>query len=316
MNEEEREFFEKMGIEFTRVIAEGGFGVIYLVFHTKYQQHFALKKIPEDRFKEEEIECLKTLDNPNIINLYNYYRFQGYVYLLMEYCPFDLYHFLKKNPEISIEQLRKYCYDILLSIKACHDHNIAHNDIKPSNFLVDKYGRIKVCDFSLSSVYEDSKCKSTYKGTMLFMAPELFHHKDYNPLKADIWALGVTFFYMATQQYPFYATDRNVLKKIVETGVYSYFNIENQDLCHIIGRCLCVDPENRASVDELLSLPFFDPLVSRRMHKKAAGIKVTQSQNSIIVKPITSLRGKIHDRSSLIPFKMRTVKGFFMDNRK
>lgn len=316
MDDQERDFFDKQSIEFARVIAEGGFGVIYLVYHSVYDQHFALKKVPEDRFKEDEVECLKQLDQPNIISLYNTYKFQNYVYLLMEYCPYDLYHLLKKSPDTPIETLGKYCHDILMAIKACHDHNIAHNDIKPSNLLIDKYGRIKICDFGLTSVYDDMKCKSTYKGTMLFKAPELFRKQDYNPMKADIWAIGVTFYYMVTQTYPFYANDRTVLKKIVETGVYAVGAVPYPSFIQVISRCLVVDPESRATVDELLALPFFQPYKAQKMQKKSVSIKVTQSQNSVIIKPILAMRNKMQDRASLKPFKMKTGKAFFMGTAK
>lgn len=312
MNESERIFFDQQGIIFTRVIAEGGFGVICLVYHSVYEQHFVLKKVPQERFKESEIECLKQLDQPNIINLYNTYSFEGYIYMLMEYCPYDLYQFLKKNPEIPIERLSKYCYDILIAIKACHDHKIAHNDIKPSNFLIDKYGRIKVCDFGLSAIFEDDvQCKSTRKGTSLFMAPELFKHEEYNPMKADVWAIGVTFYYMATQNYPFYHQDRNTLRKLIEAGVYPYYSVSNQQFCQVIGRCLVVDPEERATVDELLDLPFFRSFTIQNMHKNSVNLRITQSYNTTIVKPTLKTRNKLPNRASLLPYRANVTDPHF-----
>ena len=93
------------------------------MFSIQYQTYFALKKIPEQRFNQAEIDCLTNLDHPNTINLYNCYKFDSYVYMLMEYCPNDLQTLLKDDIEIDEEVMRKYCHDILVAIKACHDHN-------------------------------------------------------------------------------------------------------------------------------------------------------------------------------------------------
>lgn len=194
----ESEFFKELGITFDKVIGEGGYGILYLVYHEQYKSYFAMKKIPEKRFNQAEIDCLKNIDHPNIVSLYKYYFFNGFVYLLMEYCPVDLSMILQKQSELDEEILRKYVHDILLAIKACHDRCIAHSDIKPSNFLIDKYGRIKVCDFCFSDVYENCSCQM-YCGTLLFIAPEVLKKQEYNPMKADIWALGVTLYYMATK---------------------------------------------------------------------------------------------------------------------
>lgn len=285
MHERESEFFMKEGLICNGIIAEGGFGVVYNVYSIKYQTYFALKKIPEQRFNEAEIECMKHIDHPNTCNLYNYYRFNGFVYMLLEHCNKDLYNVIKTEGELDEEILQKYCYEILMAIKACHDKNIAHSDIKPSNFLVDKYGRLKVCDFGLASFFgEENSLSQSFKGTILFMAPEVLNKKEYNPIKADIWSIGVTFFFMATNSYPFDAKDKVTLMALMNSGIYHTHDIKNRNLRRVIEACLRLNPEQRASIEELLKMPYFDSY-RRNCFKLATNTKASQSVRHLIVTP-------------------------------
>lgn len=306
MDEKELAYFENVGILYQNVIAQGGFGTIFLVFSVQYQQYFALKKIPEQRFNESEIECLMNLDHPNTIMLYKCFRFDGYVYMLMEYCPKDLATILSNDEPLEEDLIRKYCYDILIAIKACHDKNIAHGDIKPSNFLIDKYGRIKVCDFGLSTIHQDIPMSSSYKGTFYFMCPELIQKKIYNPLKSDIWAIGVTFYFIATRRYPFYSSNPQVLMNVIEAGVYPAFKVKNILLRNVISRCLEVNPEKRATIQELLKMKYFDPITTRKLVKNRR-CSATMS-HELFVQPICrSLNSKL-ERNSLVPFRSSIVR--------
>lgn len=137
MNEREADFFIKLGFKILKVIGRGSFGVIYYVHSMQYNMNFALKKIPISEFKEDEIECMNIIDSPRIVRLYQYFKFEQSIYLLMEYCPKDLMRATKKKLAPGI--LSRYIYEMLICLKICHDNGVAHNDIKPSNFLIDQY---------------------------------------------------------------------------------------------------------------------------------------------------------------------------------
>lgn len=256
MDSDEIAFLEQNGIIINDVIAQGGFGVIYYVYSTKYKTNFALKKIPQTRFVQEEFECLQKIDESNVVSLYQFLKFKDSIYVLMEYCPFDLERLFKIRPKLNDHDLYDYIKQIVLAVKTCHDRRIAHCDIKPSNFMVDKYGRVKLGDFGLATFLDGTNCK-VYKGTKLFMAPEIFCKKTYNPIMADIWALGVSIYFMATHTYPFFGNDNIELCKMIVSGIYSDGFIEDNLLRHLISRCLEVNPEKRATIDELLSMPYF-----------------------------------------------------------
>lgn len=258
MNQAELSFFESQGISYNGIIAQGGYGVVYEVYSSKYKSNFALKKIPQQAFSDSEIECLKAIDDPRIVRLYQTYNFNNYIYLLMEYCSNDLDKMFKHKRISSEDELYRYVYDTILAVKACHDRNIAHSDIKPANFLVDQYGRIKISDFGLSSCYAGEHKCCIFKGTKLFMAPEIFSKKEYDPYKADMWSLGVTIYYIATHHYPFVDKDVNKIQEYIINGDYNKERIKDPLLAEVIQACLEKNPVIRVSIDEILRLPYFN----------------------------------------------------------
>lgn len=309
---DEQKFFENKGIEIIRVIAEGGYGTVYLVFHAQFQTYFALKKIPQNRFKEAEIECLKKLDQTNIINLYEIYKFSAFVYLLMEYCPTDLTNVLQQG-ELNEDQLCKYCHDILLAIKSCHDNKIAHNDIKPSNFLIDKYGRLKAADFGLSSLHTFNKTSNSFTGTTMFMAPEILERKEFDPFKSDIWAIGVTFYYLATQGYPFTTNEKDILLKQIQNGRLPLYNIDNTKLQKIVKWCLSYDPENRPTVDQLLETSYFSKYHVKQSSRVGL-ISSHQSHGILIFRPSITNKNRLRSRNSATLMKSMTAGSIIVES--
>lgn len=288
MEQDEHKFFLSQGIQFKRLIAKGGFGVVFLVYSNQYQNNFALKKIPGNLFNQSELDCLIAIDDHSIVSLYNYYKYGKFVYLLMEYCPLDLASVIKSQSKISSVDRLRYIHDMVLSLKACHDRNIAHSDIKPSNFFVDQYGRVKIGDFGFSSIYRENPSSMQFRGTRLFMAPELFYSHPYNPLTADIWALGVTIYLLVTGKYPFYSNDSDNLVRLITIGFYSTKEIDDKNLQDLIARCLQTNTNSRATVTELLLHPYFNPFNTQPV-KKPMPIPMSKSLRSISTNPVLPL---------------------------
>lgn len=249
-------FLTSLGFTDVSFIAQGGYGSIWKVFSPSYNRQFAIKKVPLEMFKEEELDCFKIIDDTRIVNLYKFYKYDNFIYLVMEYCPYDLEIYLKNQHELSTHELARFMHDMLAAVKACHDRNIAHCNIKPSNFLIDEYGRIKICNFGLSTIMKDEYKSKTFGGTKLFMPPEIVSKREFNPFAADVWSLGVTFYFMASHQYPFFSTNSEYLFEKIVRGIYETDVIENAQLKVLIAKCLETDPSCRATVDELLKMPF------------------------------------------------------------
>ena len=175
----------------------------------------------------------------------------------MEYCPDDLENYIKNHPVVSEAIIYKHIQGVVTSIKACHDRHIAHRDIKPSNFLIDKYNRIKISDFGLSRKFDTNSTCNDSKGTPLFMAPEIIQQKEHNPMQSDIWALGITLYFLITGDFPFYSNSKDQLNYIIERGQYSSQKITDPLIKQIISRCLTIDATKRPTIDQILEMPYF-----------------------------------------------------------
>ncbi len=83
---------------------------------------------------------------------------------------------------------------------------VIHRDIKPENLLVDDSDRVKISDFGVSLILENGADEiSSTAGSNYFFSPEICAGDAYKGKKSDIWALGVTLYFLVFKRYPFNA---------------------------------------------------------------------------------------------------------------
>lgn len=279
MNQTELQYFESVGYSFVREIAQGGYGVVYEMYSEKFKSSYALKKIPQNTFKQCELDCLMSIDDPFIVRLYQIFKLEDFIYMVFEYCPNDLNKLFMNSRNMTDDEVRKYAYDVCLAIKSIHKRNIAHNDIKPANFFIDNYGRVKIGDFGLSTLHSCvTSCKHA-KGTRLYMAPEIYVLKEYDPMKADIWSLGVTLYFFATKTVPFNAPDLNKLQQVVNIGLFPKDKVRDKLLLNVICECFEKNPAKRPTIDEILKNPYFAPLQKNEQNQMQSGAQKLTSKN-------------------------------------
>merc|ERR1719210_1197331 len=95
----------------------------------------------------------------------------------------------------------------LRALAFMHAQRYIHRDLKPQNIMLmdSDSNSIKVIDFGLAELFTgDQKVTDTFGGTLLYMAPEVFHLKLTR--KTDIWSAGVILYNLITGEYPFIAT--------------------------------------------------------------------------------------------------------------
>ncbi|XP_070270307.1 serine/threonine-protein kinase MARK2-like [Myotis yumanensis] len=168
-------------------IGRGSFGEVRLARHLLTNRKVAVKIVncedPADM--AEEIYCLKELNHPNIIKLFEVVNTNNQVYMFMEYAySGTLYQHLKRWGPLSEEAARAPFRQLLSAVHYCHQKHIVHRDIKPEN-LLDMGLNIKLADFGLSAVFMDEKL--TFCGTPNYKAPELFRLELYEGPKVDVW---------------------------------------------------------------------------------------------------------------------------------
>ena len=91
--------------------------------------------------------------------------------------------------------MRRYFIDILKALYYCHEiAKVAHRNIKPSNIVLNQHGQAVLIDFEISKLVRD---QSNY------IAPELQEKTSKIDFKkVDVWAMGITFFYLITGNFP------------------------------------------------------------------------------------------------------------------
>ena len=199
-------------------INSGGFGTVYKAHREPDGKTVAVKTLPTDFVDlrsilsfQKELQQSLVIKSKHVIKYY--YVNDGNMqpsyppYIVMEYADggtlFDLLTKQRQKDEMfSNDEIYSICRQLAYGMKdinAC----LTHRDIKPQNVLL-KGGVLKITDFGLSKLVDDSTKSQTFKGggTAPYMAPEVWNY-DKNTMQIDIYAMGIVFYEVATLQYPY-----------------------------------------------------------------------------------------------------------------
>lgn len=254
------------GYEYLELIGRGSFAEVYLCESKKYFDTFAVKRVIHQNCQtQSEYDALIHLDHPYIIKLYEIFEEDESQYLVMEYCPNNT---LKNKGKLDYNQFLYYSKQILEALLHCHSRKIAHRDIKPENIFLDKYNRTKLADFGLSKQFDKETITYENCGSLMYCSPEIVNKQPYNPFKADIWALGITFFFLITGKYPFPHHSQKELVKVISLGSIDYSNVHiNHKIKSLIQKMTNKIPNNRPNIDELLNLPMYNEYMTNPLQK-------------------------------------------------
>ena len=247
-------------------IGHGQHAIVFKVLSQKYNIEFAAKVFSLNNEKNSHLKnifnaekfALLNIIHPNVILIYDYFIDNNHFYLILEYCPNGtLMNFIEKKTFKTKEKLIFYFKEMLEALKFIHSKNIAHLDIKPANILFDKYFRLKISDFGLASNFEKNELIRGFLGSLLFMSPEQIKRQNYDPFKADIWALGITFYLLATNENPWNFSNKIELENSISLGLINFPNNLDLEIKSLILEMLNMNFKKRKTTDELLNLPIF-----------------------------------------------------------
>lgn len=213
-------------------IGDGGMGVVYKARHSRLERVDALKVIRADKITSKvvarrflrEIRLTSSLQHPHIVRAYDAGTVGTQLYLATEYVRGrNLAAVVAARGPLSVADACLVGYQTALALQHVHEHNLVHRDVKPSNLLRDEEtGGVKLLDLGLSGVCHEEEEQSaagalTRDGVILgtpdFMAPEQAQNPHGVDIRADLYGLGCTLFFLLTGRTPFDGTSVEKLFK-------------------------------------------------------------------------------------------------------
>jgi serine/threonine protein kinase len=207
--------------ELLEILGKGGMGVVYRGRHRQLGRPVAVKVVrpklvsaaEAHRRFDREIRILGGLNHPGIVMATDAGRVGSAAYLVMELIDgVDLARLVRSAGPLNVGEACEVARQIAVALSAAHVAGAVHRDVKPSNVMIDKTGRVKLLDFGLACLIELSSDHGETSlgrliGTLDYMAPEQAEGIQVQS-SADLYGLGATLFYLLAGRPP-HASDRN-----------------------------------------------------------------------------------------------------------
>ncbi|XP_066046246.1 serine/threonine-protein kinase 36 [Chamaea fasciata] len=251
------------------MIGEGSFGRVYKGRRKHSAQVVALKFIPkvgrsEKELKnlQREIEIVRDLHHPNIIQMLDSFETAKEVVVVTDYAEGELFQILEDDGRLPEDQVQTIAAQLISALYYLHSHRILHRDMKPQNILLGKDGVVKLCDFGFARAMSiHTMVLTSIKGTPLYMSPELVEERPYDHT-ADLWSVGCILYELFVGTPPFYTNSIFQLVSLIIKDPVKWPMTMSPVFKSFLQGLLMKDPHQRLSWPELLSHPFIDGWVT------------------------------------------------------
>ena len=200
----------------------------------------------------EEGRLMARIRHPNVVAIYGAQRIDGVTGLWMEFVEGrTLEAELADGGLFPAEAIVAVARQLGQALTAVHDAGLVHRDVKASNVLRDRSGRVVLGDFGTGRELEVAdEPRQGLAGTPAYLAPEIFAHQPATP-QSDLYSLGVLLFHLATGGYPVSGRSLREIKAAHGVGPAAAVHEQRPDLparlCEVIDRLLSADPERRGN---------------------------------------------------------------------
>ncbi len=246
-------------------IGVGGMGQVFLCEHKLMKRKVAVKVLPAAKAKDEaalarfyrEARAVAAVDHPNIVRAYDIDDDNDLHFRVMEYVDgANLHDLVRRSGPMPPLRACHYIYGAAVGLQHAHEIGLIHRDIKPANILVDRGGVVKLLDMGLARFFHPDdddhltkKFEESVLGTADYLAPEQAMDSSGVDIRADIYGLGGTFYFMLTGQPPF--PDGTVTQKLLwhqskaPKPITDYRPDVPPQLVAVVMRMLAKDPNDR-----------------------------------------------------------------------
>ena len=239
---------------------------VYLAKHILLGRTIILKTLDTDhledpaileRFKREA-KILAQLDDERIIKVFDFGNWKNFFYISFEYFPGQNLRKALSIRNFSFSEKLRLIKQLLDGLQTAHESKIIHRDLKPENILVNEELSLKLADFGLAHVDDDTRLtmQNALIGTPAYMSPEQIRGDDIS-FRSDIFSLGIIIYELITGIHPFVGKDaaetlNNILKGYSHKLNKAILPLQ-KDLQKIIIGCLQKEPSQRfKSVQEII----------------------------------------------------------------
>ena len=254
-----------------RVMGKGGFGITYLGYDLRMDKTIAVKEYypngisyrapggtevtvtdaksaetfenGAEKFYTEAEMVSQFNGNPNIVSVYDYFRANNTVYLIMEYLSgITLKNYVKKHGKLTDGQALYVMDKIAAALSITHSAGVLHRDISPDNIIICGDGKIKLIDFGAArQIFAESSSNLTVVMKPGYTPIEQYTKKGRQGAWTDIYSLGVSMYYALTKVIiddPYARMDSDE-----EFGENKYKI--NESLWEILRKCTMINASDR-----------------------------------------------------------------------
>jgi len=270
--------------EIRSLLGVGGMGEVYLAFDTSLRRQVALKLLPtqftENKVRlsrfEREAYAASSLNHPNILTIHEIGQQDGNHFMATEYIDGKSLRQQMTGHALELREMLGIASQIADALSAAHEAGIVHRDIKPENVMVRRDGYVKVLDFGLAKLANETAAAvrevnteaptragalhtdpGVVMGTANYMSPEQARGLEVDA-RSDIWSLGVVLYEMVAGKLPFEGpTTTDVLSMILHReppSLLLYQSALPAELERIVEKTLAKEREARYQTAKDLSV--------------------------------------------------------------
>lgn len=202
------------------LLGQGGMGAVYLCEQTTLRRLVAVKILPAEEMAKDagllerfyrEARAVAALSHPNLVRAYDIDQDGQQHFLVMEFIDgVNLHDLVSKKGPLDFTQAAHYIAQAAAGLHRAHVAGWVHRDIKPGNLLLDRSGVVKVLDLGLARLRNNQGDQLTQKyddqatmGTADYLSPEQALHASDVDIRADLYSLGGTFYFLLAGRPPF-----------------------------------------------------------------------------------------------------------------
>jgi CheY-like chemotaxis protein len=248
-------------------LGSGDMAVVYRAEHLRSRHEVAIKVFSAAPDADDtqmlrffaERKTVAQLRHPNIVNMVDVGeqpatkpgQLSSYYYVMEHVAGQDLEALVKQNGPLPPERACEVVFQAASALAEAHRHGLVHRNVEPANILISDDGKAKLLDFGLA---RQSSGRMTQPGTALgaldYMAPEQATDASSVDIRADIYGLGGTCYYLLTGQAP-YADEKTLARKVLAKqerapkAIGSLRPEVPQELIALVERMMAKEPKQR-----------------------------------------------------------------------